>query len=274
MFENNNILAFLFSILPALIYGYIIYLRAPKNAINLNKLWVYTIIGFLSITFFNFFVFIFPNFQIPVLRDFVGVFIKGDTAYNVYRENFISTLIFALIQVALLEEFSKWIAFKSGDLIRGKNALRDHPYAIMFYTTMVAAGFACIENTEYASRALRGRFGADVSAEYVLLFRSFTAVILHMVCGLIMGYYIALASKSNKNERLKYTLIGIASATILHGLYDFALMYEPLLKFKAKFLGFDFQIPSTAVVVSGLVLTYFMATDLKFRKIYRKKIKR
>jgi RsiW-degrading membrane proteinase PrsW (M82 family) len=267
MFGHNNILAFIFSILPALIYGFIVFIHSPKKTIQLNKLWIYTIIGFLSITFFNFFTFIFPEFQVPLFREFIGFSYINGELISFFKNTMLSVLFLAIIQVALLEEFSKWMTFKCGDLIRGRNTLRDHPYAIMFYTTMVAAGFASIENTEYAVRALSGGFGPDADVSQVLFVRSISTVIMHMICGIVMGYYIALGAKSHKLDRVKYNFIGLVSATILHGLYDFTLMYGPLSETTAHW-------PSAIIVVGGLVLAYFMATDLKYRKIYKKKTKK
>lgn len=273
MFSNNNILAFLFSVLPALIYGFFIFAHAPKKSIHLSKLWIYTIIGFLSITFFHFFTFIFPDFQKPLFREFLGVAFLDNKIVNIFMDTPLSVFFFAFIQVALLEELCKWAAFKSGDLIRGKNTLRDHPYAIMFYTAMVAAGFAAIENTDYAIRTIRGSFGPDVNVMYVLSIRSITSVIMHMVCGIIMGYYIALGAKSLKSDRIKFNIIGLVSAMILHGIYDFCIMYEPLSEKTLSIGELTIHWPSMIIVLAGLTLAYFMATDLIYRKIKRPKFK-
>lgn len=273
MFSNNHILAFIFSILPALIYGYIIFRHSPKNSIQLNKLWVYTIIGFLSITFFNFFSFIFPDFQKPLFRDLIGtIFTPSGEIIDVYLETVFTILFLAFVQVSLLEEISKWAAFKSGDLIRGRNALRDHPYAIMFYTAMVAAGFASIENTEYAIRAIRGVYGEDVSVIDVLTVRSFSSVVMHMTCGIIMGYYIALGAKSKRADRIKFNIVGIFSAVVLHGAYDFVLMYGPISEKRFALGSITIHWPSMILVIIGLALSYFMAVDLKYRKIRKNKI--
>lgn len=273
MFSNNNILAFLLSVLPALAYGFFIFAHAPKKSIHLSKLWIYTIIGFLSITFFHFFIFIFPDFQKPLFREFLGVAFLDNKLINIFVDTPLSVFFFAFVQVALLEELCKWTAFKSGDLIRGKNALRDHPYAIMFYTAMVAAGFAVIENTDYAIRAMKGGFGSDISMVYVLSIRNITSVIIHMICGIIMGYYIALGAKSLKADRIRFNIIGIVSAMILHGIYDFCLMYKPLSEQILNIGGFSVHWPSVVILLAGLTLAYFMANDLIYRKIKRSKIK-
>ena len=270
MFEHNNILPFVCAVLPALIYGYAIFKHSPVNSIHLNKLWIYTIIGFLSITFINFFTFIFPNFQKFLFEDFLGSTTIDGKLTMFFRKTSLTFLFFAFFQVAVLEEFSKWVSFKCGDLFRGRNSLKDHPYAIMFYTTMVGAGFAAFENTEYATKTLRGFFGDNISVFDVLFVRTFSSVLMHMVCGAIMGYYIALGAKSERMYRIRYNLIGLFSAVVLHGSYDFTLL-DTHMSYLVFYIGdLSFHWPSTIIVITGLVITYFMATDLKYRKIKRR----
>jgi RsiW-degrading membrane proteinase PrsW (M82 family) len=271
MLSDNNILAFIFSVLPALIYGYIIYIHAPKNSIKLKKLWIYTIIGFLSITFFTFFTFMFPNFQDPLFREFLGIFYRNGKFDMIYEDTFFTVLFFAFIQVALLEEFCKWITFKTGGLIRGRNVLRDNPYAIMFYMTMIAAGFASFENVQYAIKAINGRFGVDMTVNGLLLVRSLSSVVLHMVCGVILGYYVAVGAKSKLSDRIKLNIFGILLATFTHGLYDFLLMYEPTSVLTINVFSLDLHWPSMIIIVVGVAVAYFLAKDLKNKKISRKK---
>lgn len=272
MFGHNNILPFILAVLPALIYGYTIFRHSPASSIHLNKLWIYTIIGFLSITFINFFTFIFPDFQKPLFEDFLGSTTINGEVKLFFRKTYLTFLFFSFFQIAVLEEFSKWISFKCGDLLRGRNSLRDHPYAIMFYTIMVAAGFAAIENTEYAIKTINGGFGENIDVFEVLLVRTFSSVIMHMVCGAIMGYYIALGSKSEKIYRIRYNLIGLFSASVLHGFYDFTLIEDNMSKLSFQIGTFPLHWPSVSIIIAGLIITYFMATDLKYRKIKRRMI--
>lgn len=270
MFGHNNILPFLFAVLPALVYGYIIFKHSPKNSIHLNKLWIYTIIGFLSITFISFFTFIFPNFQKPLFQEFLGSTNIDGELVSFFKKTTLTFVFLSFVQIAALEEFSKWVSFKCGDLFRGRNSLRDHPYAIMFYTTMVAAGFAALENTEYAIKTINGGFGENLNVFEVLLVRTFSSVLMHMICGAIMGYYIALRAKSEKMYRIRYNLIGVFSAAVLHGFYDFTLLDSDTNILIFNLGGLSFHWPSSIIVVAGLVITYFMATDLKYRKIKRR----
>jgi RsiW-degrading membrane proteinase PrsW (M82 family) len=274
MFGHNNILPFIFAVLPALIYGYTIFKHSPTNSIHLNKLWIYTIIGFLSITFINFFTFIFPDFQKPLFQEFIGSATVDGELIFFFKKTSLTFLFFAFFQIAMLEEFSKWISFKCGDLFRGRNSLRDHPYAIMFYTTMVAAGFAALENTQYAAKTINGGFGENLSVFEVLFVRTFSSVVMHMICGAIMGYYIALGAKSEKMYRIRYNLIGVFSAAVLHGFYDFTILDSNMSSLTFSLGDLSFHWPSTIIVMAGLVITYFMATDLKYRKIKRRIFKK
>ena len=83
----------------------------------------------------------------------------------------------------------------------------------MFYVMCVSAGFAVVENMVYA-----WRFGPDV-----LWVRAASAIILHMLAGLIMGYFIALGVYIKKRRYL-YRILGLMSAIFIHGLYDFNIM--------------------------------------------------
>lgn len=274
MLSNTNILALIFSILPALIYGYIIFIHAPTKTIKINKLIVYTLIGFLSITFLRLFQFAFPSFQEPLFREIIGMLFTINGYEFVFIDTIMTVFFFAFVQVALVEELCKWLSFKAGNIIRGRSILRDHPYAIMFYLTMAAAGFASIENISYASNAIKGVYGADTTVVDVLLIRSMSTVIVHMVCGLIMGYFISIATKLKGWHRLKFWSFGILFATIFHGIYDFFLMYDPISTLRVNIGGYPINWLSLILVVGGLVVSYFLARDIRKRKIKRKKVTR
>jgi len=144
----------------------------------------------------------------------------------------------------------------------------------MFYTIMVGAGFAAFENTEYAIKTINGRFGENLDVFEVLFVRTFSSVLMHMICGAIMGYYIALGAKSEKMYRIRYNLIGVFSAAVLHGFYDFTILDSNMHTLVLDLGILSFHWPSTIIVIGGLVITYFMATDLKYRKIKRRVFKK
>jgi len=130
-------------------------------------------------------------------------------------------------EVALLEELTKFLAFQWVTSQR-KSRKYDLPIATMFYCMLASAGFAIVENIHY----LMG-YGEDV-----LLIRAVTAVMIHVICGLIMGYFIAKAkfitSEYNKKQynlnpvkaktkKMALMAAGIAAPMMLHGFYNYSL---------------------------------------------------
>ena len=128
--------------------------------------------------------------------------------------------------VAPKEEIAKcimfFIVYKSLD---EKNI---YPIAYMFYFGMVGLGFAIIENIQYISY-----YGFEV-----LQTRTFGAVFVHMICGMLVGYWVG-ASKIRKSKfslrtissiylssrpKLKtalYLLMGLITSTSFHGLWNY-----------------------------------------------------
>jgi RsiW-degrading membrane proteinase PrsW (M82 family) len=91
----------------------------------------------------------------------------------------------------------------------------------VIYTISVSLGFALVENFLYGYADLR-----------ILLFRAFTAVPLHAVASGIMGYYLGLAKLGDLPETrgspASLRARGLASAILIHGLYDFLLLSRGL----------------------------------------------
>jgi RsiW-degrading membrane proteinase PrsW (M82 family) len=72
-------------------------------------------------------------------------------------------------------------------------------------------GFAAVENIMYVSQG-----GLEVA-----LLRAFTAIPAHATFGVLMGYFMGKAKFSN--NKMKWNLIGLSSAILFHGAYDFFL---------------------------------------------------
>ena len=114
----------------------------------------------------------------------------------------------AFFVVALVEEFSKYIFVR---YFAQNHKEFDEPYDGIMYAIMVSMGFAVTENLAYAFQG-----GIEIA-----LYRAFTAVPAHATFGIIMGYYMGKAKFSR--HRVRYNLIGLALATLFHGIYDFFL---------------------------------------------------
>ena len=61
MFEQNNIVPFFFSFLPALLYAFLIFLSAPYKSIKMKVAFFYFLMGVLSALIVNSVHYIFPN---------------------------------------------------------------------------------------------------------------------------------------------------------------------------------------------------------------------
>lgn len=204
MFENNNLILFLLAGLPVLLYSLLVYWILPKKSINTRRARTYFTAGLISPLVVNFIHYIFPTWFEPTGGNMI-----------------MALLICYFFQVALFEEFAKYLTFFWVSSHR-KNEKADLPIATVYYSIMSASGFAIIENIFYLMQ-----YGQNV-----LLVRALTAIVLHMTCGLFMGFFIAqskrfdnVVEKRNIFKFFKwfYIVIAIGAAALLHGFYDFNL---------------------------------------------------
>lgn len=215
MLENNNLLVFALAGLPVLLYSLLVYWILPKKYISKRRARTYFVAGLLSPTLVHFTHFIFPNWGGPVGCDIINI------------------LVFqAFVQVALLEESTKYITYFWVSLHR-RNEKFDLPIATIYYSIMSASGFAIVENIYYLMN-----YG-----DKVLFIRGITAIVLHMICGLFMGYFIAKSKsvdslwnqvKNQYQDTIKkyllikkwfYIFVAIITASFLHGVYDLNLFF-------------------------------------------------
>ncbi|MEW6061010.1 MAG: PrsW family glutamic-type intramembrane protease [Bacteroidota bacterium] len=93
----------------------------------------------------------------------------------------------------------------------------NEPFDGITYAVMVSMGFATSENMMYV-------FDGGL---HVAMVRIFTAVPAHASFSVLMGYFVGLAKFERKHERL-YLFLGLFSATIFHGAYDFFLSIDSI----------------------------------------------
>ena len=98
----------------------------------------------------------------------------------------------------------------------------DEPMDAIIYGVAVSLGFALFENYQYVIQALDE--GKEM-AEYTAFIRAFTAIPLHAICGIFMGFFLmdAVFKEENKEFNLFFSLFFPIS---LHGLYDYILMSQ------------------------------------------------
>lgn len=99
-------------------------------------------------------------------------------------------------------------------------------YDGIVYSVAVGLGFALAENIMYAFAA----FQEEGQGFVTVVSRAFTAVPMHGLDGVIMGFFIGQAHfMADRSKRIKTLLTGILIAILFHGLYDFfAFLMIPL----------------------------------------------
>jgi len=130
-----------------------------------------------------------------------GIFITDETAYL----------------AGLTEESLKYLAFI---LIVTKLQEFDEKMDAIVYGTLISLGFATYENYEYV-------YLYFPDSSYAIAWaRAFSAIPLHAMCGVIMGYHLGMhyfENKSNSNHLLLALLIPI----LVHGSYNYLINYMP-----------------------------------------------
>tara|TARA_R110000824_G_scaffold332156_1_gene518777 strand:+ start:227 stop:973 length:747 start_codon:yes stop_codon:yes gene_type:complete len=200
-----NLLGLILLLFPPLLYALIIYLSSPYRSLSIKTSISFLIGGMFSIIFLRIIAFSFPFWDMSHISD------------PFFQQFWV---------VAPKEEISKcimfFIVYKSLEI---KNT---HPITYMFYFGMIGLGFAVIENIQYVSY-----YGFEV-----LRARTFGAVFVHMVCGMLFGYWIG-ASKIKKSKftlrtissiylssrpqlkTLLYVLMGLLTSITFHGLWNY-----------------------------------------------------
>jgi len=161
-----------------------------------------------------------------ILYMFFDLFLPLPDDYSIWQQ-----FVKAFFVVAFIEEFSKYI------MVRGflqPRTVFNEPYDGIIYAVMVSMGFAAVENIMYVIQG-----GINVA-----FLRAFTAIPAHATFGIIMGYYMGKA-KFSKNK-YKWNLVGLFTAVLFHGAYDFFL-----------FIGFIPGISAGAFIslIVGVVLS-------------------
>ena len=144
---------------------------------------------------------------VSVALTFVLSIVAGKIFPNLDRLSISDMFIKAVVTVALVEEFSKYIIVRMAQ----NNKAFNEPFDGIVYAVMVSMGFATLENILYVYC-----YGLETG-----ILRAFTAVPAHATFAILMGYYMGKA-KFSKN-RFLLNMLGLLAATVFHGAYDFFL---------------------------------------------------
>lgn len=119
-----------------------------------------------------------------------------------------------LLQVALLEEFCKWLMIR---FLGYNHRDFDQFYDIVVYSAFVSLGFALIENVLYVMPS-----GFSLG-----LFRATFSIPGHAAFGIFMGAFLALAKKYEKKDKTLskiYMFYAVLVPALLHTIYNFCLL--------------------------------------------------
>lgn len=121
---------------------------------------------------------------------------------------------YALLVIGPVEELSKLLPFV---LIIVRFREFDEILDGIIYASFIALGYAAVENWQYL----------DYLTPLEAATRGFASPVVHMVFASVWGYRVAAARCAGR-AMLPAALAGVAIAAILHGLYDFAVLLQPL----------------------------------------------
>lgn len=114
---------------------------------------------------------------------------------------------------AFIEEFSKMAIFF---LFIFDNKHYDDIYDGVVYMMLIALSFAGLENIMYA-------FSESTVSDSIslALMRDFTTIPLHVICGIVIGYFLSIGNFSKiKTQKYVNFALAIFTASIIHGTYN------------------------------------------------------
>ena len=154
------------------------------------------------------------NIIICLLSGFltIGLAFNLENAIIPYITN--NTILIYIL--AAIEELCKISIFL---LFICDNKSYDDIYDGIVYMSLIALSFAGIENVMYAFSE------STVSSSISLaLMRDFTTIPLHVICGVVIGYFMSLASFSmdSKKRWINYILAFVISS-LIHGTFNLAM---------------------------------------------------
>lgn len=248
---ENNVLEISIAVIPVFVYIYLIQRVIPKGMAYKGRAKRYFLAGM-----------VLPIICWAVKFAFPTLFINQSIFF---APSLKQALHLDYIEAALVEECLKLTAFFYVQQHR-RNGIYDVPIATLFYYMLCSAGFALSENIIYLMKT------GDV------LIRSYSAIVMHVITGVIAGYYTqkalnvkqVLIEKASQWETYKPLLKkgkiiaqGVCAALLFHGTYNF-----------------NFSLPNnyyalwhmTVMLALGVVVAKFMINEaVKSSKDLRRK---
>ena len=127
----------------------------------------------------------------------------SQNSYSVYR----------IMVLAGVEEYAKLLILH---LFLYKNKSYDDIYDGFVYSSIIALSFSLIETVMYVFR--EPTFSEMTS---LAILRNFTSIPLHIVCGVVMGYFVSLQKFSKtKGRKILNLVLSLFIPTLIHTIYN------------------------------------------------------
>jgi RsiW-degrading membrane proteinase PrsW (M82 family) len=172
-----------------------------------------------------------------------------------FTGGFLQSFFSAFFEAGIPEELSKWIIFYW--LIKRAPHF-DQYYDGILYAIFISMGFALVENLMYVyGTSVKEGYSAGLS---VAALRAIMSVPGHMLFAVPMGYFLSLSKFEQGKEASKHIMLSLAVPILLHGLFDFILMYSS-------------SIGETNPLFALLLLLIFIFFDIYIWRLGLRKIK-
>lgn len=154
-------------------------------------------------------------FYTDFLRDILSVFEKLSIKSSIPLEKLLLVLVFAPI----IEEITKYLMAR---LLVLRTKANDEPIDPTIYMITTALGFAAIENMLFLINPFENR--DVVLSIFTGNMRFVGASLLHVVSSATIGLFISFTFFSRRLKRRWAVLVGIISAIIVHGIFNFFMV--------------------------------------------------
>lgn len=157
--------------------------------------------------------------------------------------------VFFTYHVSLMEEACKFLGFlivvltwlSVAGLLK-KKSLIEEPN-IIIYASLVALGFATVENYIYMEK----------SGISVVYWRGIMSTVSHIVGSSIIAGFMTVGYRKSVFRAIIYTFIGLIVATLIHGVYDFLLSLGLNFFFVITLVLFAIQIEVWARILNNFL---------------------
>lgn len=186
------------------------------------------------------------------------IIISGIFSYN-------TDSLIRIFVLALVEEYSKLVVLY---LFISKNKSFDDIYDGFVYSTLISLSFGVFETLLYVFK--EPNFSSMTS---LAILRSITTIPLHLICGIVMGYYVGVEKFSwGTHKRINKLLMSLIIPTIIHFIYNYSLSIMTInFTNNGVFLIFmiTFFIPFYIIAISYIKRTIFMNDKYVNNKKYK-----